>query len=29
LGSLRVKDWYFDEAKKAEYEKLTGVEYRK
>jgi L-cysteine S-thiosulfotransferase len=26
LASLKVKDWYLDEAKKAEYEKLTGVE---
>lgn len=27
LASLKVKDWYLDEAKKAEYEKLTGEEY--
>lgn len=29
LATLKVKDWYFDQAKKAEYEKLTGVEYQK
>ncbi len=29
LASLKVKDWYFEETKKAEYEKLTGVEYKK
>ena len=29
LASLKVKDWYFDQTKKAEYEKLTGVEYQK
>jgi sulfur-oxidizing protein SoxX len=29
LASLKVKDWYLDQAKKAEYEKLTGVEYTK
>ena len=29
LASLKVKDWYFDQTKKAEYEKLTGVEYHK
>jgi hypothetical protein len=28
LASLKVKDWYLDEAKKAEYEKLTGEPYR-
>ena len=26
LASLKVKDWYLDETKKAEYEKLTGKE---
>jgi L-cysteine S-thiosulfotransferase len=29
LASLKVKDWYFDQTKKAEYEKLTGVEFQK
>lgn len=29
LASLKVKDWYLEETKKAEYEKLTGLEYRK
>ena len=29
LASLKVKDWYFDQTKKAEYEKLTGVENHK
>jgi len=29
LASLKVKDWYLDQTKKAEYEKLTGVEYKK
>jgi hypothetical protein len=29
LSSLKVKDWYLDQTKKAEYEKLTGVEYKK
>ncbi len=29
LASLKVKDWYFDQTKKAEYEKLTGVENNK
>jgi sulfur-oxidizing protein SoxX len=29
LASLKVKDWYFDQTKKAEYEKLTGMEYPK
>jgi L-cysteine S-thiosulfotransferase len=28
LASLKVKDWYLDQAKKAEYEKLTGAEYK-
>ena len=28
LASLKVKDWYLDETRKAEYEKLTGKEYR-
>jgi len=27
LASLKVKDWYLEETKKAEYEKLTGLEY--
>ena len=27
LASLKVKDWYFEETKKAEYEKLTGQTY--
>ncbi len=27
LASLKVKDWYLEEARKAEYEKLTGKEY--
>jgi L-cysteine S-thiosulfotransferase len=29
LASLKVKDWYLDQTRKAEYEKLTGVEYKK
>ena len=29
LASLKVKDWYLAETKKAEYEKLTGMEYKK
>jgi L-cysteine S-thiosulfotransferase len=29
LASLKVNDWYFDQTKKAEYEKLTGVENNK
>ena len=29
LASLKVKDWYLEETKKAEYEKLTGLEYKK
>jgi cbb3-type cytochrome oxidase cytochrome c subunit len=30
LASLKVEDWYFDQTKKAEHEKLTGVvEYQK
>jgi len=29
LASLKVKDWYLDQTKKAEYEKLTGLEYKK
>jgi hypothetical protein len=29
LASLKVKDWYLEETKKSEYEKLTGKEYRK
>lgn len=28
LASLKVEDWYLDETKAAEYEKLTGQEYR-
>lgn len=27
MASLKVKDWYLTETKKAEYEKLTGKEY--
>jgi mono/diheme cytochrome c family protein len=27
LASLKVKDWYLEEARKAEYEKLTGKTY--
>jgi len=27
LASLKVKDWYLEETKKAEYEKLTGRDY--
>ena len=29
LSSLKVKDWYLDQTKKAEYEKLTGLVYPK
>jgi L-cysteine S-thiosulfotransferase len=29
IASLKVKDWYLDETRKAEYEKLTGLEYKK
>jgi len=29
LASLKVKDWYLDQTKKLEYEKLTGMEYKK
>jgi sulfur-oxidizing protein SoxX len=29
LASLKVKDWYLDQTRKAEYEKLTGLEYKK
>ena len=29
LASLKVKDWYLDQTKQAEYEKLTGMEYKK
>ena len=29
LASLKVKDWYLEETRKAEYEKLTGLEYKK
>jgi len=29
IASLKVEDWYFEEAKKARYEKLTGKEYPK
>lgn len=28
LASLKVEDWYFSEVRKAEFEKLTGKEYR-
>lgn len=28
MASLKVKDWYLEEVRKAEYEKLTGKEYR-
>jgi hypothetical protein len=27
IASLKVKDWYLEEAKKARYEKLTGKEF--
>jgi sulfur-oxidizing protein SoxX len=29
LSSLKVKDWYLEQTKKAEYEKLTGMTYSK
>lgn len=29
LASLKVQDWYLEETRKAEYEKLTGKEYKK
>jgi cbb3-type cytochrome oxidase cytochrome c subunit len=29
LASLQVKDWYLEQTRKAEYEKLTGLEYKK
>jgi L-cysteine S-thiosulfotransferase len=29
MSSLKVKDWYLEQTKKAEYEKLTGLEYKK
>lgn len=29
LASLKVKDWYLEQTRKAEYEKLTGKEYKK
>jgi cbb3-type cytochrome oxidase cytochrome c subunit len=29
LASLQVKDWYLEQTKKSEYEKLTGLEYVK
>ncbi len=29
LASLKVQDWYLEETKKAEYEKLTGLDYKK
>jgi Cytochrome c len=29
LASLKVKDWYLEQTKKSEYEKLTGKEYPK
>lgn len=28
MASLKVKDWYLEQTRKAEYEKLTGKEYR-
>ena len=28
IASLKVEDWYLEEAKKARYEKLTGKEYK-
>ena len=28
MASLKVKDWYLEETRKAEYVKLTGKEYR-
>lgn len=28
MASLKVKDWYLQETRKAEYEKLTGKEYK-
>ena len=28
LASLKVEDWYLEEVKKSEYEKLTGKQYR-
>lgn len=28
LSNLKVEDWYLDQARKAEYEKLTGQEYK-
>lgn len=28
LASLKVQDWYLDDVKKAEYEKLTGKDYK-
>ncbi len=29
LASLKVRDWYLEDTKKAEYEKLTGLVYKK
>ncbi|NNM80803.1 MAG: cytochrome c [Gallionella sp.] len=29
MAGLKVKDWYLADTKKAEYEKLTGMEYKK
>jgi sulfur-oxidizing protein SoxX len=29
LASLKVKDWYLEQTKKSEYEKLTGKDYPK
>ena len=29
LSSLKVKDWYLEQTKEAEYKKLTGLEYKK
>jgi L-cysteine S-thiosulfotransferase len=28
IASLKVQDWYLEQTKKAEYEKLTGMEYK-
>jgi hypothetical protein len=28
MASLKVKDWYLEETRKAEFEKLTGKEYK-
>ena len=29
LASLKVRDWYLEQTREAEYEKLTGLEYKK